>query len=337
MTTEQTRQIQFENWLKANLPNEIVALVPLPGDASFRHYFRLEGHPGWLAVDAPPEHEKTVEFVRVAQAYADIGVHVPQIMAYNTTLGFLIVSDLGDTSYLQALTASPDRADTLYSDALLSLVQITRCTPCAALPLDHFDAQFMRNELNFFTQWFLRDYLKITITPELQTLLDDTYAKLIKRAENQKQVCIHRDYHSRNLIVCESGKNPGVIDFQDAMMGPITYDCVSLLRDAYIALPKDQVISLARFFYDNVRDAHDDYRTSFEEFYHDFQWMGMQRHLKAIFIFARKFLRDNNPNYLGDIPRTLEYVRQVAKEDEAFNAFSEFIELEVVPRVRSCA
>lgn len=333
MTHEQTRQIQFEDWLKANLPNEQIQLLPLPGDASFRHYFRLAGKPGWLAVDAPPEHEKTIEFVRVAQAYAAHGVHVPQILAYNTALGFLIVSDLGNTSYLQALSTQPAQADALYSDALLSLVRITRCQPSAELPLEHFDAGFMQTELDNFTQWFLRDYLNIIITPSIQTLLNDTYAKLIARAENQKQVCIHRDYHSRNLIVCEPGKNPGIIDFQDAMMGPITYDCVSLLRDAYIRWPTEQVQSLARFFHDQLKTAHHDYQDSFDRFYHDFQWMGMQRHLKAIFIFARKQLRDNNPNYLADIPRTLDYVRRVAKEDPAFHAFSAFLETEVVPRV----
>jgi aminoglycoside/choline kinase family phosphotransferase len=334
VTDAQTRHTQFENWLKANLPNEQVNLLALPGDASFRHYFRLEGHPGWLAVDAPPEHEKTIEFVRVAEAYAALGVHVPQIMAYNTSLGFLIVSDLGEMSYLQALKAHPGKADGLYQDALTSLIQITRCEPSSALPLERFDATFMNNELQFFTQWFLKDYLKINVTAGVQSLLDKTYGQLIQQAEAQQQVCIHRDYHSRNLIVCESGKNPGVIDFQDAMIGPITYDCVSLLRDAYISWPADQVTTLSRFFYDQLRGTHHEYQESFDRFYHDFQWMGMQRHLKAIFIFARKYLRDQNPNYLGDIPRTLNYVRQVAKGYSAFHTFSDFIETDVVPHVR---
>lgn len=337
MTTEHTRHGQFENWLKANLPNEQVELIPLPGDASFRHYFRLREHPNWLAVDAPPEHEKTIEFVRVAEAYAALGVHVPQILAYNTALGFLIVSDLGNTSYLQALSNAPESANKLYQEALSSLVRITCCKPSDALPLETFDAHFMNTELQFFTQWFLKDYLKINITPAIHALLDKTYTKLIERAENQQQVCIHRDYHSRNLIVCDAGRNPGVIDFQDAMMGPITYDCVSLLRDAYISWPAEQVQSLARFFYENLKETHKEYCHSFEHFYHDFEWMGMQRHLKAIFIFARKYLRDDNPNYLGDIPRTLNYVRTVAKNDHAFRDFNDFIETEVVERVGGLA
>lgn len=328
-----SRHDQFENWLKANFPGQPVTLIPIPGDASFRHYYRLAEHPGWLAVDAPPSHEKTLEFVQVAQAYAALGIHVPDILAYNTALGFLIVSDLGLTSYLQALTATPQQADALYRDALITLTQITRCEPSADLPLESFDAAFMRAELDNFTEWFLDKYLNIEITPALKQLLDDVYDKLITRATQQKQVCIHRDYHSRNLMVCEAGKNPGVIDFQDAMLGPITYDCVSLLRDAYIAWPVEQVSALARFFYDQVTQAHADYRTSFDAFFDDFQWMGMQRQLKAIFIFARKHLRDNNQNYLPDIPRTLHYVRQLAMHDPAFHAFSQFLESMVAPRV----
>lgn len=333
VTHEHIRQDQFENWLRANLPNEQVTLIPLPGDASFRHYSRLAAHPGWLAVDAPPEHEKTAEFVRVAEAYAALGVHVPQILAYNIPLGFLIVSDLGATSYLQALTADRARAETLYSDALVSLTHITRCEPSATLPLDHFNASFMRAELDNFTEWFLKDYLNMAITPGIRTLLNDTYEALIQRAADQKQVCIHRDYHSRNLIVCEPGKNPGIIDFQDAMMGPITYDCVSLLRDAYIAWPDDQVTALSHFFYQEIKKAHVDYTHSFDAFFDDFQWMGMQRHLKAIFIFARKHLRDNNQNYLADIPRTLDYVRRVANDYPRLGTFGTFLEADVVPRL----
>ena len=332
-----TRHDQFESWLQANLPHEKIKLLPLPGDASFRHYYRIEGHPGWLAVDAPPAHEKTVEFVRVAQAYARAGVHVPEVLAYHEGQGSLIVKDLGGTSYLQALTAEPTQANSLYRDALSSLVRITQCQPSDALPLEHFDAAFMNTELQSFTQWFLKDYLKINVTRTIQTLLDKTYVKLIERAENQQQVCIHRDYHSRNLIVCDAGKNPGVIDFQDAMIGPITYDCVSLLRDAYISWPVEQVESLSRYFYDHLRDAYPGYEGSFDRFYHDFEWMGMQRHLKAIFIFARKSLRDHNTNYLGDIPRTLHYVRTVAQNDSAFREFSHFIETDVVEHMGATA
>lgn len=322
-----SRLEQFNQWLSANLATDQVILEPLPGDASFRKYFRVTGYPGILAVDAPPEHEKTQEFVEVANAYAHLGLHVPDIRAYSIDLGFLIVSDLGKTSYLQNLQASPASADRLYHDALESLVKISSCD---SLALATFDADFMRAELNHFTHWFVEGYLKEPLTEPLIRMLNTSYDRLIERATNQHQVSIHRDYHSRNLMVCE-GTNPGILDFQDAMVGPITYDAVSLLRDCYIDWPRKQVEAWAHHYYFACQTVHRTWRSSPDQFIDDFNWMGIQRHLKASFIFARKYLRDHNAGYLKDIPRTIGYIADITADYPELNDLHRFIADRVQP------
>lgn len=322
-----SRLEQFKLWLSANLATDQIILEPLAGDASFRKYYRVKDHPGILAVDAPPEHEKTQEFVEVANAYAHLGLHVPDIRAYSIDLGFLIVSDLGRTSYLQSLQAQPAGADTLYNDALESLVKISCCDSIA---LASFDTDFMRTELNHFSHWFVDAYLHESMTDELTRMLNHAYDVLTQRATSQKQVSIHRDYHSRNLMVCD-GPNPGILDFQDAMRGPITYDCVSLLRDCYIDWPKADVEAWAKNYYYACQGAHRDWQSSESQFLDDFNLMGVQRHLKASFIFARKFLRDNNPGYLADIPRTIGYIADVTAYYPELKALHRFMTDRVQP------
>lgn len=322
-----SRLEQFNQWLSANLATDQIILEPLPGDASFRKYFRVKDHPGILAVDAPPEHEKTQEFVEVANAYAHLGLHVPDIRAYSIDLGFLIVSDLGKISYLQNLQTTPVSADKLYNDALDSLVKISCCD---SLALATFDADFMRTELNHFTHWFVSSYLREPMDEPLTRMLNRSYDLLIARATAQKQVSIHRDYHSRNLMVCD-GNNPGILDFQDAMRGPITYDAVSLLRDCYIDWPRSQVEAWAKNYFYACQGAHRDWQASETQFMDDFNWMGIQRHLKASFIFARKFLRDDNPGYLKDIPRTIGYIADVTADYPELKDLHRFIADRVQP------
>lgn len=319
------RQIQFENWLKEQYQVDSLAIQPLAKDASFRRYFSLAHDPAWLAVDAPPEHEKNHEFVAVAEAFSKMGVRVPAIRAYDLEQGFLLVENLGRDSYLKVLTAQPHQADKLYKEAIDKLVNIAGAAHEQHLHLLHFDQSFLAAELNHFNEWYLEKYLDYRLSDSELHMLQKAYDFLISRAAAQPQVCIHRDYHSRNLIVRELD-NPGVIDFQDAMLGPLTYDLVSLLRDAYIAWPKEQVETWARYFYEQYAQAHPHYLKTWPEFLDDFNLMGIQRNLKAIFIFARKWLRDKDRGYLDDIPRTMNYVLTVGKNYPELSAFCTFLE-----------
>ncbi len=324
-----SRQGKFEQWLKASLNLNEVTLEAIAGDASFRRYFHVLQAPGFLAVDAPPTSEKTQEFVDIARAFETQGVHVPHIEHFEPKDGFLIVSYLGETSYLQALQKDATQADKLYKDAMQGLSKIMHCPMAASLHLEKFDNSFMMRELCFFTEWFLRGYLKIDITTKTEQLLQNAYHVLIKQAESQPQVCVHRDYHSRNLIVCENN-NPGVIDFQDAVQGPLTYDLVSLLRDAYVDWPLQQVEAWVQHFYkENIADEYD---LGIEQFHQDFDLMGVQRHLKATFIFARKWLRDKDASYLNDIYRTLNYILAVLPKYPELHDFYEFMAQDVAPK-----
>lgn len=329
-----SREIKFVDWLNQQCDQLSVDLKPLQKDASFRRYFRLNHDDQWLAVDAPPEHEKNEEFIQVAQAFSQMGIRVPNIKAYDIEHGFLLVENLGLDSYLAVLQQHPERADTLYKQAIDKLIDITMAHEKTALMLPAFDKDYMQGELNHFTEWFLENYLQCSLSKKEKTLLQQAYDFLIKRAENQQQVCIHRDYHSRNLIVREDD-NPGVIDFQDAMLGPVTYDLVSLLRDAYIDWPREQVETWARYFYDEYQKRNPAFNINFETFMDDFNLMGVQRNLKAIFIFARKWLRDQDPGYLNDIPRTLHYVLTIAKEYPELNAFQLFLSEQVQPKLEN--
>ncbi len=323
------RQNQFESWLKKSLNLQQLTLKPITGDASFRQYYRMDQLPNYLAVDAPPALEKTQEFVDVARAFERVGLNVPTIKDFDAQQGFLIVSYLGDVSYFQALQKDSSLADKLYKDAMQGLDKLIQYKDYHALHLEKFDTRFMMNELNYFTEWFLSGYLKLDISETTQKMLDKTYLSLTTRAENQPQVCVHRDYHSRNLIVCDN-RNPGIIDLQDAVEGPLTYDLVSLLRDAYIDWPLKQVKHWVEHFHQEY--VKQEYNISFDEFYDDFNLMGVQRHLKATFIFARKWLRDHNPNYLNDIYRTLDYMVMISEQYPELKPFHQFMINEVAPK-----
>jgi N-acetylmuramate 1-kinase len=327
------RQSQFETWLMQQCESSAISLQALAKDASFRRYFGLSHDTQWLAVDAPPEHEKNHEFVAVAEAFSKIGVRVPVIKAYDLERGFLLVENLGPDSYLKVLQAEPHFADRLYKEAMDALVNIAS-SPLGGL--ESFDRVYLQTELNHFTDWFLEQYLGCSLSAADKQMLQNAYDFLMRRASEQKQVCIHRDYHSRNLIVREQD-NPGVIDFQDAMLGPLTYDLVSLLRDAYIAWPREQVESWARYFYDTYSAKHPDFHRSWPEFLDDFNLMGVQRNLKAIFIFARKWLRDEDAGYLNDIPRTLDYVLTVSKDYPELRVFRSFLHEQVQPKLEALA
>ena len=276
-------------------------------DASFRRYFRIRaGGSTWIAMDAPPEREDCNAFVHVARLMAEAGLHVPQIMAQDLARGYLLLSDLGTTTYLRALDDA--NADRLFGDAIDALVRLQLASRPGVLP--PYDAALLRRELELFPEWYLGRHLNAAPDAEVRALLDGLFARLIDSALAQPQVYVHRDYMPRNLMV--SAPNPGVLDFQDAVFGPISYDVVSLFRDAFLSWPEERVLDWGVRYWQRARKAGLPVQGDFGEFYRDFEWMGLQRHLKVLGIFARIHYRDGKPGYLDDTPRFVAYARAVA-------------------------
>lgn len=297
-----------------------ITLEPASSDASFRRYFRLrQEQASWIVMDAPPPHEAVAPFIKVAQALAAIGLNVPQVLAADRQQGLLLLTDLGDQPLLQLLT--PERVDRLYGDALGALAILQSCGP---LDLPPYDEPLLLREMALFSEWYLQRHLGLSLSEREQQQLGEQFALLAARALAQPQVPVHRDYHARNLMYHRH--NPAILDFQDAVIGPVTYDLVSLLRDCYIAWPADQVEAWALGYHElalqhGILQQRDEAR-----FLHDFDWMGVQRHLKAVGIFARLWHRDGKSGYLDDIPRTLSYLRQVCGRYEALAPLSALLE-----------
>lgn len=300
------RQQALTEWLMTELQLSRVTLQALPADASFRRYFRVQIQgKSVLAMDAPPSKENCQPYIAIANALRAQGLCTPVILAQDVQQGFLLITDFGDSLYLKELTSN--NAVELYGIALQALHQMQRCLAVPGWTLPLFTTDFMFQELNLFKEWFLVKHLDLTLTAETQALLTQFFYFLAETAANQPQVFMHRDYHSANLM-CLPRQQVGILDFQDAFMGPITYDLVSLLRDCYIAWPTQLVTQLALQFHRDLT-----IKVSQTEFLRWFDLMGLQRHLKALLTFARKFHRDNNSHYLKHIPRTLNYVMQISQ------------------------
>jgi N-acetylmuramate 1-kinase len=297
-------------------------IAPASEDASFRRYFRVTDDLGATAIvmDAPPPAEDVRPFVNVTNLLASGGVHVPAILDKDEARGFLLLDDLGNTTYLAALgKASAAERQSLFSDAISSLVRLQQIDPLrAASALPNYDAPLLRREIMLFPDWYLDRHLKAEITDDEKNALERVYATLIASALAQPTVLVHRDYMPRNLMVTAVG-NPGVIDYQDAVAGPISYDVASLMRDAFISWEEPQVIDWVARYWDEARKAGLPVRTDFSEFYRELEWMGLQRHLKVMGIFARINYRDGKPKYLADTPRFVAYVRHVAARYQAFS------------------
>lgn len=327
MTVLDKRLQQLEQWL-TTLGYADYQIETASADASFRRYFRVrEGGESFIVMDAPPAQEDTRPFIRVAELLGEAGLHVPQIRARDIEQGFLLLSDLGDRLYLSVLDAGS--VDELYGDALVALLNLQQHTVPDWLPA-YDESQLMR-EMALFADWYLQRHLGLDLTTRQQDILQHSFQHLAAVALEQPRVIVHRDYHSRNLMIAEP--NPGVIDFQDAMHGPITYDLVSLLRDCYIAWPREQVEQWVAGYYQQLRDVRLlDASINFEAFLRWFDLMGIQRHLKASGIFARLNYRDAKPGYLADIPRTLGYVFEVAKDYAELAVFVDLLETLQVPQ-----
>lgn len=299
---------QLNHWLSRGLRLPTYDIAPASSDASFRRYFRIRfGAESRIVMDAPPDKEDCRPFVRLARALHAIGLNVPEILAEDLTQGFLLLSDLGSEQYLSSLNeASVGR---LYGDAMGALLTLQACGPQQD-ELPPYDEALLLREMELFRAWYLGRHLGLQLTASEQRLLDDAFRRLAQSALEQPKVAVHRDYHSRNLMVAPH--NPGILDFQDAVYGPVTYDLVSLLRDCYIAWPRAQVEAWALGYQELAIDSGILRGRDEERFLRWFDWMGVQRHLKATGIFARLAHRDGKPGYLKDIPRTLGYVRAVA-------------------------
>ncbi|MFJ7568062.1 aminoglycoside phosphotransferase family protein [Herminiimonas sp. NPDC097707] len=310
-SSDDLRLSELKKWLSSlSTPAlQIATLRPASSDASFRRYFRIDGadSASYIVMDAPPPHEDVRPFIHVADVFGASGVSVPDILAQDIPQGFLLLSDLGSTTYLQLL--NPDNAHALYIDAINALVQIQLHSTPAALP--EYDRALLLRELMLFPEWYIGKHLGLTMTAAQTATLNKVFDALLANNLAQAQVYVHRDYHSRNLMVLQKG-NPGILDFQDAVYGPITYDLASLLRDAYIQWDEEIVLDWAIRYWERAKHAGLPVNPDIDSFYRDFEYMGLQRHLKVLGIFARLYHRDGKDAYLKDMPLVMEYTRKAA-------------------------
>ncbi|MBI1943961.1 MAG: phosphotransferase [Betaproteobacteria bacterium] len=299
------RLAALERWLGAQFPEVAFTLAPASEDASFRRYFRARLADGrsFVAMDAPPEKEDCRPYLHVAALFAAAGAHVPAIAARDLQQGFLLLEDLGAVTYLEQLSAPSARE--LYAAATDALLRIQLASRPAALP--EYDRALLERELRLFPDWYLARELRIDSAPQTDELLQAAFDAILANNLAQPRVFVHRDYHSRNLMVCE--RLPGILDFQDAVFGPITYDLVSLFRDAYISWEEEQVLDWVVRYWEQARKSGLPVAPDFADFYRDFEWMGVQRQIKVVGIFARLCHRDGKARYLADIPRVLAYLR----------------------------
>ncbi len=336
-----TRQQQLETWLKQQFPQSSFDLAPASADASFRRYFRATFAERTLIVmDAPPQQEDCRPFIHVAQLFSAAGVHVPQVLAQDLDQGFLLLTDLGNTTYLQAITAS--NAQNLYGAATDALIAIQLASRENELP--PYDETLLMREMRLFPEWYITRHLQFTLNEKQSATLENIFQRILHNNLAQPRVYVHRDYHSRNLMVMEppaprfalpnplpqAGRaerggrsraneksnllsSPGILDFQDAVYGPITYDLASLFKDAYIRWEEAEILDWLIAYWEKARQAGLPVHADFADFYRDYEWMGVQRHLKVLGIFARLHHRDGKDGYLKDLPLVMEYLRKACE------------------------
>lgn len=309
-------------WLSSALPAALIGLKPASADASFRRYFRARTASGsYIVMDAPPEHEDCKPFIHVARLFRAAGANAPEILAENLNDGFLLLSDFGDTTYLAALEADATHADRLYRDANATLIRIQLASRPGELPA--YDEALLTRELRLFPDWYLSRHLGVSLDNAQQATLESTFNAILANNLAQPRVYVHRDWHSRNLMLTDAN-NPGVLDFQDAVHGPITYDLVSIYKDAYIRWDEERVLDWLVRYWEAARKAGLPMHLDFGEFYRDFEWMGVQRHIKVLGIFARLCHRDGKTGYLKDMPLVMDYLRKACAR---YNGLGDFLRL----------
>ena len=324
----------IRDWLAGELgwPRDC-RLEPASADASFRRYFRVWKPSGATRVvmDAPPGKEDTRPYLQVTRLLGECGVHVPEVEAADTARGLLLLEDLGSTPMLARLRAGGD-AGQLYGDALATLALIQLRGAAAARALPSYDAAAFEREMRLLPEWFCARHLQLAPDADTAALLAETFGFLIRELLTQPVVLVHRDFHSRNLMITPA-RSPGVIDFQDAVAGPIGYDLVSLLKDCYICWPRARVVAWLRGYREQLRVAGANVGASDEEFLRWFDLAGLQRHLKVLGIFARLWYRDGKSAYLADLPLTLDYVRDTTARYGELQRFSAWVEGALAPQL----
>jgi len=335
------RQQQLASWVTAQLKEKalvqsdaILPLTPVSGDASFRRYFRATTNGrSYIAMDAPPEKENSAPFVAIAKSWFAAGVPVPEIYAADLRQGFMLLSDMGDVLYLNRLTAQS--AEALYQQALQTLIQIQSCRHIKEYELPHYNEERLTAEMELCPEWFFSKLLGLRLALAEQKMLSAIFETLVFSALEQPQVCVHRDYHSRNLMLLQDG-SVGVLDFQDAVLGPVTYDLVSLIRDCYISWPAQQEEKWIKQYLLLAERAKLIQNVEYAQFKGWFDWMGLQRHIKCVGIFSRLYLRDGKVGYLNDIPRTFSYLKAVCAAYPQFAEFNQWLDDKVVPAMANC-
>ncbi len=330
-SSHDTRLAELRAWLAALDPEHGLALDtirPASDDASFRRYFRIDasraGAPSLVAMDAPPPMEDCRPFVHAARVFAAAGVSVPAVRAADLERGFLLLDDFGSTTYLSRLGTDGANADALYRDAIDALLALQAASRPGVFP--DYDRALLGRELELFPDWYLTRHRGIAPDAAMRACLAGAFERLLANNLGQGRVYVHRDYHSRNLMVLDGDANPGILDFQDAVHGPVTYDLVSLLRDAYVAWPEERQLDWAARYWEGARRRALAVPAAFDDFYRDFEWMGLQRHLKVLGIFARLNYRDGKDRYLADMPLVLDYVLRTARRYGEFDALTRLIE-----------
>lgn len=328
------RSQQLLSWLAQALPTDTPSVQPVSGDASFRRYFRTQ-HQGksYIIMDAPPDKEDCTSFIAIARHWREHGVQVPELLAIDQAQGFLLLSDFGDQVLLSALR-NPDgtpifeAGDRHYHNAMNALLHIQQ-VPESASRLPPYDHALLLREMSLFKDWLSIKHLGLELSASETQVFDDCFEALAQAALSQPKVTVHRDYHSRNLMLLPDD-SLGIIDFQDAVFGPITYDLVSLLRDCYIVWPEKQVNAWAEYYFQASRDQGL-HNADLGTFMRWFDLMGVQRHLKASGIFARLSLRDGKHGYLDSVPDTVNYLRRVMPRYAETRALADWIENNMVP------
>jgi len=320
----------LERWL-AGLPGPAIERITAASvDASFRRYFRVHRGGGTqIVMDAPPQHETLDSYLQVARLLAGTGVNVPAVLAVDAEQGFVLLGDLGMLQYLDALAQGAD-PEPLYSDAIDALLRLQALGTEAAADLPLYDRELLRREMELFPEWFVVRHLGLEPDADEWRAIGSAFDWLCDQALAQPVVLVHRDYHSRNLMVCP-GRNPGIVDFQDAVRGPITYDLVSLLKDCYVVWPRAQLADWLDRYRAGAAQLELDVGANRDVFLRWFDLMGLQRHIKVLGIFARLWYRDGKPGYLGDLPRVLDYTLAITGAEPALAGFDEFLRRRVVP------
>jgi aminoglycoside/choline kinase family phosphotransferase len=327
------RLAELSRWIRSLGGFDPDSIRSASADASFRRYFRLRRDDGtsWIAMDAPPDKEDLATYLKVSALLEACGVHVPCVLASDTTLGFALLEDLGETHMLTALSRGED-PERLYGEALEALALLQLRGDAASRQLPPYDRATLLREMQLLPEWYCARHLGLELAPAEKALLEETFDFLIAEALAQPQVFVHRDYHSRNLMVLPR-RSPGVIDFQDALRGPVGYDAVSILKDCYVEWPRERVLAWlsglrARLLAGGGAALAGDSEAQFVRW---FDMIGLQRHLKVLGIFARLFWRDGKSGYLGDLPRTLGYVQSAARLYPELAAFSAFVDGQLAP------